>query len=92
MSVVDTTSCARCGHQSDDYRAFVILRTGEFVCQGNDACERRQKRDRILADMQKMAQKPYRHPVDRFSKAALVACGAFMATVIFTGLHYLMGF
>ena len=86
--------CHDCGHAStvaDDFLPRFEEGNG-FECFSEDACKRRQKRNKVLAEMQEMSKKPYVHPVDQFSKAALVACGAFMATVIFTGLHYLMGF
>lgn len=41
----DTTPCARCGHQSWDYRVFIINSDNEFVCKDVKACACRKRRD-----------------------------------------------
>ncbi|QPX62505.1 membrane protein [Arthrobacter phage Truckee] len=83
--------CEACGHIGDE-RDYTTKDHPERICVDSKACERRQKRNTVLAEMQEMAKKPYQHPIDRFSKVSLYVCGAFLLTIIFVGLLFLNGF
>ncbi|ASD52266.1 hypothetical protein QCN32_gp41 [Arthrobacter phage Niktson] len=85
-----TTPCQLCGFMSEDYRVFVSGYAHEWICADSEACRRRKKRNDILAQMKEMAKKPHLHPVDKFSRAAVLTCGIFMGAVSAFGLSYLL--
>ena len=92
MSENLTFSCGYCNHHGDanDFMPsdYVALR-----CVNIAACQRRHKRNIILADMANMAKKPYApvHPVDKFSKIALGICAGFLMSVILACVLFLIG-
>ena len=82
-------TCSVCAHTSD-YHEFVWDKTGtKSICQNAEACARRVKRNKVIAEMRVMAQKPYVHPVDKFSRTAVAVCGFFFGCIITIGLGYL---
>ncbi|ASM62320.1 hypothetical protein SEA_NIGHTMARE_44 [Arthrobacter phage Nightmare] len=85
-----TTPCQLCGFTSDDYKSFVSGYAHEWICADSKACGRRKIRNDVLAEMKEMAKKPHLHPVDKFSRAAVLTCGIFMGAVIAFGLSYLL--
>ena len=92
MSETITFTCKFCGHTTDVTNDVMILEDySGFQCTFQSACDRRQKRDAILAEMQEMAKNPV-HPVDKFSFSAISICaGALLGTII-TCLLFLFGF
>ena len=90
MTIEDTTPCNRCNFRSLDHRAFVILRNGEFVCQGREACERRQKRDKIIAEMTAKAMKPARNRTNDILLGTVLACGLFLGSAAAMGISWLI--
>ena len=93
MSETLTFSCGYCNHHGDanDFMPsdYVALR-----CVNIAACQRRHKRNIILADMANMAKKPYApvHPVDKFNFAAISICAGILAGTIIVCLLFLFGF
>ncbi|QYC55032.1 hypothetical protein QCN36_gp44 [Arthrobacter phage CastorTray] len=83
-------NCSLCGHTSE-YQEFVwnLMKTAS-ICEDSSACIRRCKRNAVLAEMKEMAKKPAVHPVDKFSRAAVLTCGIFMGAVSAFGLSYLL--
>ncbi len=89
MSETITFTCKFCGHTTDIANEFMILDDySGFECTMSSACERRQKRDVILAEMQEMAKNPV-HPVDKFSRASVAICASALTFVITSSLAYL---
>lgn len=88
-----SSACKVCGHVSD-YREFVdsSIFTNYPICQNNDACQRRQRRNAVIAEMEEMAKKPYVHPVDKFNFAAISICAGILAGTIIVCLLFLFGF
>ncbi|WGH21734.1 hypothetical protein SEA_INKED_47 [Arthrobacter phage Inked] len=90
MSETITFTCKNCGHTTDVANEFMILEDySGFECTFQAACDRRQKRDLIIADMKEMAKKPHVHPVDKFTRTSVALCGFFFGCVIAMGLAYL---
>ena len=94
MSDIETTTpCARCGFRSTDYRAYIVLRNGNnisWVCQGNDACKRRQKRNKIIAEMTEKAMKPARNRTNDILLGTVLACGLFLGSAAAMGISWLI--
>ncbi|ASR84083.1 hypothetical protein SEA_TEACUP_43 [Arthrobacter phage Teacup] len=87
-STIDT--CSLCGHTSE-YQEFVWNRMKTAsICEDSSACIRRCKRNAVIAEMKEMAKKPAVHPVDKFSRAAVLTCGIFMGAVSAFGIAYLL--
>jgi len=78
--------CEYCKQETDNANDVMpLFETGGFECVNRDACQRRQKRDAILAT-------PSVHPVDKFSFGAISICaGALLGTIIVC-LLFLFGF
>ncbi|QFG13654.1 hypothetical protein PBI_SHEPARD_47 [Arthrobacter phage Shepard] len=93
MSEINTFygHCHYCKLETDNaYDVVPLFELGHgFECVNRDACKRRQKRDKINAEIAEQAAKPKTHPLDYFSRASLTACGAFLLTVIVVGLSYI---
>ena len=78
--------CYYCGHATVNAND-VMPRFEEgngFECVSQDACNRRQKRDAILA------MEPI-HPVDKFSRVALAICAAFLSAIILACVFFWIG-
>jgi hypothetical protein len=89
--IKNTYVCFYCEHETDCANDVMPTEKGYgFECVSKAACERRQKRTAILAEMQEMAKKPALHPVDKFSRTAVLLCGVFMGAVSAIGLSYLL--
>lgn len=85
-----TQTCADCGMESTDLRIFIVTHPLMPVrCYSEGACSRRQKRNKVLAEMEEMAKKPYVHPVDKFSRTSIALCGFFLGCIAFIGSAYL---
>ena len=82
-------SCGFCNHTGNANEFMVAGHPIPLECVDRVACERRQKRDLILIEMQEMACKPYVHPVDRFTRLSVLLCGIFMGAVSAIGVSYL---
>jgi hypothetical protein len=88
--IKNTYVCYYCEHETDYANDVMPTEKGYgFECVSKAACERRQKRTAILAEMQEMAKKPHVHPVDKFSRTSIAICASFMTFVITIGLAYL---
>ena len=90
-NLTKTYTCEDCGMISTDHRIFKISgkisRDETFVhvrCYSEGACDRRQKRNAILA------QTPT-HPVDKFSRISLGICAALLMSVILACVFFLIG-
>lgn len=81
--------CVLCGYSSYDPKDFISVEEPQCICENTDACARRQKRDAILADMEKMAQKTGLHPMDKFSRTSVVVCAFFLGLISTVGLMYI---
>ena len=83
-------SCGYCDHVGEANE----LMTGEFPvalkCVDRAACQRRQRRDKILAEIQEMAKKPRVHPVDKVTRITVLLCGIFLGAVSAIGISYLL--
>lgn len=91
MSETITFTCKNCGHTTDVANDFRILEDySGFECTFQAACNRRQKRDLVLAEMQEMAKTPHVHPVDKVTTAAVLLCGIFLGAVSAIGISYLL--
>jgi hypothetical protein len=86
---IESGTCGECNHLADRRDLVVIHPLSPLRCKDTTACARRQKRDKILAEMQEMANKPALHPVDKFSRTSIAICTAFFTFVITIGLAYL---
>ncbi|UGL63272.1 membrane protein [Arthrobacter phage Tokki] len=93
MSEIHTfyAHCEYCKHETDNVHDVVPFFENwqGFECVDRDACKRRQKRNKINAEIEAKAAKPKSHPLDYFSRASLTACGAFLLTIIVIGLSYI---
>lgn len=85
-----TFHCFFCEHESDCHGVVPTETTYGFECVDKAACERRQKRNKILAEMQVMALTPHIHPVDKVSRTVVALCGFFFGCIITMGLAYLL--
>lgn len=83
-------SCGFCNHTASANEVMVSNHPILFECVDRGACERRQKRDLILIEMQEMAKKPHVHPVDKFTRGAVLLCGMFLGAVSAIGISYLL--
>lgn len=91
MLEIITFTCKFCNHTTDVVNDVMPLEDySGFECVFKSACERRQKRDAILADMQEMAKKPHVHPVDKFTRTTVLLCGIFLGAVSASGISYLL--
>ncbi len=91
MSETITFTCVNCGQTTDCANDVMPTLIGEgFECTFQTACDRRRRRDIILAEMQEMANKPHVHPVDKFTRGAVLLCGIFMGAVSAIGISYLL--
>jgi hypothetical protein len=83
--------CYYCDLETDANGVIPRFEEGNgFECIDEAACKRRQKRNAILADMQEMAKKPHVHPVDKFTRTAVLLCGMFLGAVSAIGISYLL--
>lgn len=83
-------SCGFCDHTGVANEFMPGEHPIALECANRVACERRQKRDLILLEMQEMAKKPHVHPVDRFTRLTVVLCGFFMGAVSAISISYLL--
>lgn len=84
-----TFTCIYCYHtgQAND---FMPTKEGfGLECVFQDACARRQKRDKVLAEITAKSLRTRVHPVDRFTRLSIALCGIFMGAVIAIGVSYL---
>ncbi|ALY08641.1 hypothetical protein CAPNMURICA_41 [Arthrobacter phage CapnMurica] len=90
MANLKLITCERCEFRSNIEEEFTMGPDAvSLECVDLASCKRRQKRTAILAEMKEMAKKPHLHPVDKFSRAAVLTCGIFMGAVSAFGLSYL---
>lgn len=82
-------SCGFCNHTGAANEFMVAGHPIHLECVDRAACERRQKRDLIVIEMQEMARKPYVHPVDRLTRLTVAMCGFFMGCVVALSVSYL---
>ncbi|ALY09016.1 hypothetical protein GORDON_41 [Arthrobacter phage Gordon] len=91
MSEIVTFKCKFCEHTTDIANDVMPLEDySGMQCVSSDACDRRKKRNNILAEMQEMAKKPHVHPVDKVTRTTVLLCGIFMGAVSGMGLSYLL--
>lgn len=84
-----TFYCLECHHVGPANDFMPAKHSVSLECVNRAACERRQKRDKILAEVQVKAAREAVHPVDRFTRLSVALCGIFMGAVIAIGLSYL---
>jgi len=81
--------CEYCKQETDNANDVMpLFETGGFECVNRDACQRRQKRDKINAEIATKAARPVMHPVDRFTRLSIALCGIFLGAVIAIGASY----
>ncbi|AXC38667.1 hypothetical protein QCN37_gp41 [Arthrobacter phage Tatanka] len=91
MLETTTFTCKFCAHTTDVANDVMPLEDySGFQCTFQEACDRRKKRNKAISEIQEMAKKPHLHPVDKFSRAAVLTCGIFMGAVSAFGLSYLL--
>lgn len=94
-AVTKTYTCYACGHTTDWRNDFYVVHPlSGFNCKSVSACNRRQRRDQIMAGSPFSPQTLIQtHGAMNLGMALiLVACGLFLLAVIAAGLFFVMGF